>query len=91
MLLTGDSTKIQEKIWPKKLFISYNYLTLGHHGSRTSTSAELLNSLKNLKQAIVQARYKKYKPSHYSVVYRLKDYKVPLLKTEDWGNILLEL
>ncbi|MFN3454650.1 MAG: ComEC/Rec2 family competence protein [Pseudobdellovibrio sp.] len=91
LLLPGDSTKAHEKIWCKKLDLHLKYLVLGHHGSKTSTSEDLLKKLSHIYFAIVQARYKKYKHPHHTVVSRLKKHKIPLIRTEDWGNILFEL
>ena len=87
ILIPGDSTHASEKIWAKSLQNSFSYLILGHHGSRTSTSEALLQKLPELKQAICSSRYKKYRHPHVQTLYRLKKYRVPLLKTEDWGNI----
>ena len=87
ILIPGDSTEASEKIWVHSIRNSFSYLILGHHGSRTSTSELLLQKLPHLKQAISSSRYRKYKHPHYQTQYRLKKYRVPLLKTEDWGNI----
>jgi competence protein ComEC len=91
-LIPGDSTLQQEKIW------SYNanmqntgFLLLGHHGSRTSTSEELLSQLPHLKVAIASARFARYGHPHQEVVQRLKKHHVVLLKTEDWGNLWFEI
>jgi competence protein ComEC len=91
-LIPGDSTAPQEKIW------SYHgnmqktgFLLLGHHGSRTSTSEELLSQLPHLKVAIASARFARYGHPHLEVVRRLKKYHVALLKTEDWGNLWFEI
>lgn len=87
ILIPGDSTQASEKIWAHLIRNRFSYLLLGHHGSRTSTSELLLQKLPHLKQAISSSRYRKYKHPHYQTQYRLKKYGIPLLKTEDWGNI----
>lgn len=87
-LLPGDSPKKQEKIWRQKTELhQVRYLLLGHHGSRTSTSDDLLQSLPHLRVAIASARFQKHGHPHPQVQGRLRMRKVPLLKTEDWGNI----
>lgn len=92
MLIPGDSTSRQEKIWSYAGDLSrVRYLLLGHHGSRTSTSAELLSRLRGLKTAVASARFAKYGHPHQEVVQRLARVGVPLLKTEDWGNIWFEI
>ncbi len=88
-LMPGDSTLFEENVWSEKMshLDEVHVLILGHHGSRTSTGEKLLMHLKNLKLAIASARYAKYKHPHYLTVRRLHKFNIPLLKTEDWGNI----
>lgn len=88
-LIPGDSPLKSEKTW----VFQYNavdpvkILILGHHGSATSTGVELLQHFKNLKMAIASARYAKYHHPHRKTLLRLKKEKIPVIKTEDWGNI----
>jgi competence protein ComEC len=90
-LLPGDSPVKAEKVWQSLPWITNSkVLVLGHHGSRTSTSEELLDHLPHLQMAIASARWERYKHPHAEVVYRLKKRRIPLLKTEDWGNIWFE-
>lgn len=86
-LIPGDSTKSQEKIWSPAVPSKILGLVLGHHGSRTSTSPQMMAHLSNLKWAVASARKKKYGHPHKEVVAILKKAKVPLLRTEDWGNL----
>ncbi|MES2803439.1 MAG: hypothetical protein V4654_13170 [Bdellovibrionota bacterium] len=87
ILLPGDSSKKMEKAWVNQLnYHRINYLLLGHHGSRTSTSDLLMKSLPQIKMAIVQSRMAKFNHPHKEVIERLKTHRVPLIKTEDWGN-----
>lgn len=91
ILIPGDSTAHQEKIWSHAANLQHvRLLLIGHHGSRTSTSAELLTQLRGLKTAVASARFAKYGHPHQEVVQRLSQLRVPLLKTEDWGNIWFE-
>lgn len=93
ILVSGDSPARLERQWlwriprPERIRIS----VLGHHGSRTSTSEELLSRLTGLRQAVVSARFAKYGHPHKETVQKTKRHKVPLLKTEDWGNLIYEL
>jgi competence protein ComEC len=93
VLIPGDSPTRKEKEWVFKIPHpeTIKYLVLGHHGSRTSTSDLLLDHLPNLKLAISSARYVRYGHPHLETVLRLKNHRIPLLKTEDWGNIHLML
>lgn len=88
ILIPGDSTKRQEKLWVESsLLAEIKILVLGHHGSATSSSDYLLRNLPRLKIAIASAREKKYGHPHPEVRARLRKLHVPLLRTEDWGNI----
>jgi len=88
ILIPGDSPARQESLWSSEVGIQKTrFLLLGHHGSRTSTSEELLLKLPLLKTAVASARLARYGHPHQEVVRRLQKYHVPLLKTEDWGNI----
>lgn len=93
MLIPGDSPINEEKRWHFNLTHEnqIKYLILGHHGSRTSTSEELLHSLPHLEMAIASSRFKKYHHPHAETLFRLRKNKTPVLKTEDWGHIILEL
>ncbi|XGC79698.1 ComEC/Rec2 family competence protein [Bdellovibrio bacteriovorus] len=91
VLLPGDSPSEHEKLWMKESWISQTrFLVLGHHGSNTSSSAELLSALPSGIQAISSARWARYKHPHSSVELRLKQARIPILRTEDWGNIWIE-
>ncbi len=89
VLIPGDSPSIKEKQWLRyfKNLDTIQVLILGHHGSRTSTSNELLNQLPRLKWAAASARYAKYHHPHKQTLLKLKKRKVPVLRTEDWGHI----
>lgn len=91
-LIPGDSTAAQEKIWSQQVPLKkVKFLLLGHHGSRTSTSAELVDRLPNLQVAVASARFARYGHPHAEVVRRLQRHQVILLKTEDWGNLWFEM
>jgi competence protein ComEC len=89
-LLPGESTKLQERHWRQSLPRGIQILVLGHHGCHTSTSKTLLERLPELRFAIASARKAKYGHPHRDVQRRLKSKHIPLLLTEDWGNIIIE-
>jgi competence protein ComEC len=93
VLLPGDSTRTEEKKWMHHMpgLEAARIFVLGHHGSRTSTSQELLNSLKNIRVAIASARFRRYGHPHAEVVRELFRAHVPLLRTEEWGTIHMRL
>lgn len=93
VLLPGDSPVQKEMLWASEFdaIQSTQVLILGHHGSRTSTGKFLLSKLGKLFYSIASARYIKYKHPHSDTLARLSEYKIPILKTEDWGNIWFEV
>jgi competence protein ComEC len=95
ILIPGDSTNRMEKIWAANLTNletkQIKVLILGHHGSKTSTSEALLQRLPRLKFAIATARESRYGHPHFVVLNRLRQHRIPILRTEDWGHIGLEL
>lgn len=91
-LIPGDSPKKEEMQWSHRIAgRNIRVLILGHHGSRTSTSQKLLQSLPHLRLAISSARFKRYGHPHIEVVRRLRKAGVSLLRTEEWGNIIFEI
>ncbi|MBC7743329.1 MAG: hydrolase [Bdellovibrionaceae bacterium] len=92
VLLPGDSTVRQEKEWATRMkdLNSVHVLVLGHHGSATSTSAQLLAHLPKLNFAIASARYVRYRHPNIKTIKRLANAHVPVLRTEDWGSIWFE-
>lgn len=89
MLIPGDSPVAQEKVWRHQLngLGQVKVLILGHHGSSTSTGQNLLQALPEIKMAVSSARYAKYHHPHSRTLKRLKDFWIPVLRTEDWGHI----
>jgi len=88
-LIPGDSTSKAEKFWSRQInaLKKVKYLVLGHHGSRTSTSELLLERLPHLRIAFASARKAVYGHPHEAVKFRLHRHHIPLVTTEDWGNI----
>lgn len=91
-LIPGDSPISEEKKWAAGVdFKQTEVLVLGHHGSLTSSSDFLLRKLPKLKMALASAREAKYGHPHAKTLHRLKKKKTPVLRTEDWGHIFLEI
>lgn len=93
ILIPGDSPTSQEKLWLHQLKqpLKIQTLILGHHGSRTSTSRELLSALPQLRLAITSARKKRYGHPHLQTLFRLQQQGIPVLRTEDWGHIVVPI
>lgn len=86
LLYPGDSPRKFEKQWMHKIPQPVRILVLGHHGSRTATSENILQTLRPL-VAVVSARQSRYGHPHSKVVKNLKKFRIPLLRTEFWGNL----
>ena len=90
VLITGDAPIKREKIWMRKVDRTLPILILGHHGSHTSTSVKLLNRIRP-SFAIASARKTRYSHPHKTVSEKLKNRRIPLLRTEIWGHIFMTL
>ena len=91
ILIPGDSPGSSEQIWKKYITDPISILIVGHHGSRYSTTEELLKQLPHLKFAIASARRKRYNHPHPFVKKRLARRGVPLLSTEEFYHIRIPL
>jgi competence protein ComEC len=92
VLVPGDSTAREEAAWSRSSSLSsIELLVAGHHGSRTSTSEQLLHALPHLRQAVASARAARYGHPHAEVRSRLRRHGVALISTEDWGSLHFEL
>jgi len=95
ILIPGDSPAPAEKIWLPQLLPILNgqpieVLILGHHGSYTSTSEDLLQKL-SPKVGIASARKRRYGHPHKIIEKRLRDYEASILSTEFWGTFIFQL
>ncbi len=90
MLFPGDLPKSEEKKLYNRWLKKTKVLILGHHGSSTSTSRHLLKRMPNLKMAVASARSAKHGHPHKKTKALLRALRIPLLRTEDWGNIHIQ-
>lgn len=91
VLLPGDSTRSEEKLWALHSKIAQTKIwLLGHHGSQTSTSKLLLERVPPSAIAVASSRRAKYNHPHPRILESLKQKKMPLLLTEDWGHLMFE-
>lgn len=89
VLLTGDSPSSKELYLINKDGdnLSADILKLGHHGSRTSTSMEYLETVRP-KVAIISAGLdNSYGHPHKEVLDRLNSLKIPYMETSKEGTI----
>ena len=91
-LFPGDSTATEEKWWASRAQnLKVKWWLLGHHGSQFSSSQELVQDLHHPWAAISSARYKKYRHPHPLIQARMRKNGIPLLRTEDWGNLWIQI
>jgi competence protein ComEC len=92
IMLMGDApTSIEKKIvndYPK---LKVDILKLGHHGSSTSSSYELLNTYKPKISIISCGLKNKYNHPNKEVVVRLEKLNLPYRRTDEEGTIKLKL
>ncbi len=88
-LLTGDSPlKIEEYLVEKfKERLECEVLKAGHHGSRTSTGENYLNSIKPNFVIISAGKDNSYGHPHTEVTERLVAHNIKILNTIDLGTI----
>jgi competence protein ComEC len=92
ILISGDSTKKEEKLWaPHIINNRISFFVLGHHGSQYSNSPKLLRHLNHLKMSFASCRKKRYGHPHQNTINRIKRTGAPVITTEIWGNIYLNL
>lgn len=91
-LLTGDATISNEirLINEYKSSLESDVLKLGHHGSRTSSTVEFLETVKPKISVVSAGRNNRYGHPHPEVLARLKNLKIPYLSTINEGTICLQ-
>lgn len=90
-LMMGDAGVMQEKdLIRNSPDLKIDVLKLGHHGSNTSTSMQLLETLRP-KVALVSSEPKMYGHPHPEVMKRLYDLGIPVLQTSIEGDITIKI
>lgn len=90
-LFMGDATKNTEEYILKENDLEVVYLlSVGHHGSKTSTSEELLKELKP-EVAVISCKESVYGHPNKEVLEVLEEYNVNVLITEKMGAIKIKI
>jgi competence protein ComEC len=88
LLLTGDLEKeVEFRLVDEGKIQPTDVLKAGHHGSRTSTTEDLLERLRPSFAIISAGPDNLYKHPHPDVVKRLIEHKVGLLRTDQYGLV----
>jgi competence protein ComEC len=87
VLLTGDAERpIEDELLQRGRLEAVTLLKVGHHGSKTSSSEEFLNTLKP-QFALISAGYlNQFRHPHPEVLQRLADHHVMVFRTDRQGT-----
>lgn len=89
-LLTGDLDESGERMILSKSILRSDFLKVGHHGSKTSTSEELLKEVEPKVAIISVGDDNRYGHPNKEVIERLNKYDVKILRTDIYGAITYE-
>jgi competence protein ComEC len=85
-LLTGDAEKpVEQDLLSRCNLQPVTLLKVGHHGSKTSTSAEFLGALKPQFAFISDGYLNQFRHPHPDVLQRLQDEHAMVLRTDEHG------
>ncbi len=91
MLVTGDVEKVVERELVAKHELSgTELLIVPHHGSRYSTSSELLSALRP-ETAVISTGYNSYGHPTQETLDMLDKYDINILRTDELGRIVLHI
>ena len=92
ILLAGDASKKSEEYILNKYNIGkIDVLKIGHHGSKTSTSDELLKELRPSLAIISCGKNNRFNHPHKETIDKLKEYRIKYLRTDISGTIRIDL
>ncbi|MFN4181430.1 MAG: ComEC/Rec2 family competence protein [Candidatus Paceibacteria bacterium] len=93
ILLSGDATVKTESLVvannPKEILDS-DILKVGHHGSRTSTSANFVETVTPMYALISSGEGNSYGHPHSEVLNTLANSKAQIMSTDELGNIIFK-
>ena len=91
MLVTGDVEKVVERELVREHDLSgMELLIVPHHGSKYSTSDELLTALRP-ETAVISTGYNRYGHPTQETLDILEKYNVNVLRTDKLGRIVLHI
>lgn len=92
VMLTGDSTSVTEKIILAENSVNMlksTILKVGHHGSRTSTTAPFVGAVAPAYALVSNGRDNNYGHPHRDTLQTLERFGVKILRTDILGTIIL--
>ncbi len=93
VMLTGDATTLTEKIILgefSKTALASTILKVGHHGSRTSTSASFVQAVAPTYALISDGRDNKYGHPHQDILDTLTSFSAKIFRTDLLGTIIMK-
>ncbi|MDF0604326.1 DNA internalization-related competence protein ComEC/Rec2 [Neisseriaceae bacterium TC5R-5] len=93
LLLMGDAPQAVEQglLAQGNVRVRSTVLVVGHHGSKTATGSAWLQAVQP-RYAVISAGYlNRYRHPHPSVLQRLQQYEVAVLRTDWDGALMLEM
>jgi competence protein ComEC len=93
VMLTGDATTVTEKIVLAEnspAALASTILKVGHHGSRTSTSADFVKALAPTYALISDGKDNKYGHPHPDTLDTLTSFGVKIFRTDLLGTIVMK-
>lgn len=89
-LLMGDSsTKVEEKVIQEYRLDQIDFLKVGHHGSKTSTSSKFISKVKPQMALISVGLNNRYQHPSKETIDNLEEFQVPTFLTSIHGSIQL--
>lgn len=92
MLMTGDSEPLSRKWWRgecPELLRDCSVLKLAHHGSHNGTDADWLDIVRPELAVVSVGSGNSYGHPHPETLDLLRRYRIPLVRTDEWGTITL--
>jgi len=90
-LFTGDAEALSEQeIIRSGYELSSDFMGIGHHGSRTSTTEEFLSAVAPKLAFISVGKGNSHGHPHPAIIERLKDYGAEVYRTDRHGDIMVE-
>ncbi|MEG1149846.1 MAG: DNA internalization-related competence protein ComEC/Rec2 [Bacilli bacterium] len=92
LLFLGDAPKmVEEDIFESIKNQNIDFIKLGHHGSKTSTSELLVSGIKSKLNIISSGRNNRYNHPSKETITLLNKYKRKYLNTQTSGTIILKI
>lgn len=92
ILFAGDASQnVEEQLIEKGVNLAADILKVGHHGSKTSTSAKFLSKVKPTYAVISVGQDNKYGHPNLRVIRNLENIQTQVLRTDQLGDIIFEI